>query len=172
MARALSRASSGGLAGRATPRCSADDNGQAGRSGGDHDAGDDAGSSHPLELAADGKPAGPVANRNCAASGSGSERPSILSRDRREAVSFGARLIQRIANSGHYLHEHNKDPKPFFWTADADLILGKVQRLCERINNSGHQLSVPRNLPRPTASVQEIVRMKSTTYVSSRFSPC
>jgi transposase len=37
-----------------------------------------------------------------------------------------------------YLDERNKDPKPFIWTADADLILGKVQRLCERINNSGH----------------------------------
>jgi len=37
-----------------------------------------------------------------------------------------------------YLAEHNLDPKPFVWTADADLILGKVQRLCERINNSGH----------------------------------
>ena len=37
-----------------------------------------------------------------------------------------------------YLEERNKDPKPFIWTADADLILGKVQRLCERINNSGH----------------------------------
>ena len=37
-----------------------------------------------------------------------------------------------------YLDERNKDPKPFIWTADADLILGKVQRLCKRINNSGH----------------------------------
>jgi hypothetical protein len=37
-----------------------------------------------------------------------------------------------------YLDERNKDPKPFIWTAEADLILGKVQRLCERINNSGH----------------------------------
>jgi hypothetical protein len=36
-----------------------------------------------------------------------------------------------------YLDERNKDPKPFIWTADADLILGKVQRLCERIGNSG-----------------------------------
>jgi len=37
-----------------------------------------------------------------------------------------------------YLDERNKDPKPFAWTADADLIPSKVQRLCERINNSGH----------------------------------
>jgi transposase len=37
-----------------------------------------------------------------------------------------------------YREERNKNPKPFVWTADADLILGKVQRLCERISNSGH----------------------------------
>jgi transposase len=37
-----------------------------------------------------------------------------------------------------YLDHHNQEPKPFVWTADADLILGKVQRLCERISNSGH----------------------------------
>ena len=37
-----------------------------------------------------------------------------------------------------YLQQRNKNPKPFVWTADADLILGKVQRLCERISNSGH----------------------------------
>ena len=38
----------------------------------------------------------------------------------------------------HYLDQRNGNPKPFVWTADADLILGKVQRLCERISNSGH----------------------------------
>jgi len=37
-----------------------------------------------------------------------------------------------------YLDQRNRDPKPFVWTADADLILGKVERLCERISNSGH----------------------------------
>jgi transposase len=37
-----------------------------------------------------------------------------------------------------YLAHNNQTPKPFIWTADADLILGKVQRLCERISNSGH----------------------------------
>jgi hypothetical protein len=30
-----------------------------------------------------------------------------------------------------YLAVHNQDCKPFVWTADADLILGKVQRFCE-----------------------------------------
>jgi transposase len=37
-----------------------------------------------------------------------------------------------------YLAHHNQSPKPFLWTASADLILGKIQRLCERISNSGH----------------------------------
>ena len=37
-----------------------------------------------------------------------------------------------------YLDPRNKDPKPFVWTADADLILGKVERLSKRISDSGH----------------------------------
>jgi hypothetical protein len=37
-----------------------------------------------------------------------------------------------------YLRKRNRDPKPFVWTADADLILGKIQRLSKRISNSGH----------------------------------
>jgi transposase len=37
-----------------------------------------------------------------------------------------------------YLDQRNRDPKPFVWTADADLILGKVARLSKRISNSGH----------------------------------
>jgi transposase len=37
-----------------------------------------------------------------------------------------------------YLEQRNRDPKPFVWTADADLILGKVERLCKRISNSAH----------------------------------
>src|SRR3954447_11097826 len=36
------------------------------------------------------------------------------------------------------LEDHNQKPKPFVWTANADLILGKVQRLCQRISNSAH----------------------------------
>ena len=35
-----------------------------------------------------------------------------------------------------YLEKRNKNPKPFVWTADADLILGKVERLCKRISRS------------------------------------
>jgi transposase len=37
-----------------------------------------------------------------------------------------------------YLDQRNQDPKPFLWTADADLILGKVERLSKRISDSGH----------------------------------
>jgi transposase len=37
-----------------------------------------------------------------------------------------------------YLDHNNESPNPFVWTADADLILGKIQRLCERTSNSGH----------------------------------
>jgi transposase len=37
-----------------------------------------------------------------------------------------------------YLDHRNKSPKPFVWTASADLILGKVERICKRISNSGH----------------------------------
>lgn len=37
-----------------------------------------------------------------------------------------------------YLDHHNASPKPFVWTASADLILSKVKKVCERISNSGH----------------------------------
>lgn len=37
-----------------------------------------------------------------------------------------------------YLEHHNAAPKPFVWTATADLILNKVKKVCERISNSGH----------------------------------
>ena len=36
-----------------------------------------------------------------------------------------------------YLDQRDKDPEPFLWTADADLILSKVARLSKRISNSG-----------------------------------
>jgi hypothetical protein len=36
-----------------------------------------------------------------------------------------------------YLENHNEDPKPFVWTADADLILDRVRKVCERTCNSG-----------------------------------
>jgi transposase len=37
-----------------------------------------------------------------------------------------------------YLDQRNENPKPFVWTASADLILGKVERLSKRISRSGH----------------------------------
>ena len=37
-----------------------------------------------------------------------------------------------------YINTNNANPKPFVWTASADLILGKVKSFCERINQSGH----------------------------------
>src|ERR1700726_1456666 len=42
-----------------------------------------------------------------------------------------------------YLLYNNQYPKPFVWTADADLILGKIQRLCERISNSPEPSPAP-----------------------------
>ena len=37
-----------------------------------------------------------------------------------------------------YLEQHNQNPKPFFWTADADSILKKIARFCLRPSDSGH----------------------------------
>jgi transposase len=37
-----------------------------------------------------------------------------------------------------YIAHHNRSPKPFVWTASAELILGRVERLCKRINHSPH----------------------------------
>lgn len=37
-----------------------------------------------------------------------------------------------------YLDRRNENPKPFVWTAKADMILGKVARLSKRISRSGH----------------------------------
>jgi transposase len=37
-----------------------------------------------------------------------------------------------------YLADHNENPRPFVWTANADLILERVRKVCERISNSGH----------------------------------
>lgn len=49
------------------------------------------------------------------------------------------RSVRHLENAIHsYLAEHNENPRPFRWTATADLILEKVQSVCQRINNSGH----------------------------------
>jgi transposase len=56
-------------------------------------------------------------------------------RIRRGVFRSVAALRQAIME---YLDEHNQAPKPFIWTADADLILSRVANVCKRINNSGH----------------------------------
>lgn len=56
-------------------------------------------------------------------------------RIRRGSFESVASLEQAIRQ---YLEQNNKEPKPFVWAADADLILGKVRRLCERIYDSAH----------------------------------
>jgi hypothetical protein len=42
-----------------------------------------------------------------------------------------------------YLAHHNENPKPFVWTAEADLILDRVKQVCERIPHSGHHTDRP-----------------------------
>ena len=37
-----------------------------------------------------------------------------------------------------YPAEHNADPKPFAWVADADSILDRIKKVCERTSDSGH----------------------------------
>ena len=39
---------------------------------------------------------------------------------------------------GDYLAQHNQNPRPFVWTADADSILKKIARFCLRTSDSGH----------------------------------
>jgi len=56
-------------------------------------------------------------------------------RIRRGAFRSVAALEKAILE---YLAHHNENPKPFKWTASADLILDRVKRVCERISNSGH----------------------------------
>ena len=56
-------------------------------------------------------------------------------RIRRGAFRSVASLEKAIME---YLAHHNENPKPFVWTANADLILGRVKKVCERISNSGH----------------------------------
>ena len=48
----------------------------------------------------------------------------------------GSRVLEKAMLD--YLDQRNRNPKPFVWTADADLILGKVERLSKRISRSGH----------------------------------
>jgi transposase len=56
-------------------------------------------------------------------------------RIRRGVFKSVAALEQAITD---YLSEHNTDPKPFVWTADADSILDRIKTVCERTSDSGH----------------------------------
>jgi transposase len=56
-------------------------------------------------------------------------------RIRRGAFRSVAALEQAIKE---YLEDHNRNPRPFVWTADADLILGRVKAICQRTSDSGH----------------------------------
>ena len=56
-------------------------------------------------------------------------------RIRRGAFRSVAALERAIKE---YLEDHNRNPRPFVWTADADLILGRVKAICQRTSDSGH----------------------------------
>jgi transposase len=56
-------------------------------------------------------------------------------RIRRGAFRSVKQLEQAI---NEYLEHHNQNPRPFVWTADASLILSRIEEVCERISASGH----------------------------------
>jgi transposase len=56
-------------------------------------------------------------------------------RIRRGAFRSVKELEQAI---NEYLEHHNQNPRPFVWTADASLILSRIEEVCERISASGH----------------------------------
>lgn len=58
-----------------------------------------------------------------------------VKRIRRGVFDSVRSLVQAILE---YLDQHNQNPKPFIWTASADLILDRVKGLCERSNQTGH----------------------------------
>jgi transposase len=53
----------------------------------------------------------------------------ITARRIRRGTFSSVRALEQAIQT--YLEHHNQNPKPFVWTADADLILGKVRRFCE-----------------------------------------
>jgi len=56
-------------------------------------------------------------------------------RIRRGVFTSVPQLERAIAD---YLAEHNKNPEPFVWTADADSILERLKRVCQRTSDSAH----------------------------------
>ncbi len=53
-------------------------------------------------------------------------------RIRRDAFRSVTALEQAIKE---YPEDHSRNPRPFVWTADADLILGRVKAICERTSD-------------------------------------
>lgn len=53
----------------------------------------------------------------------------------RRGSQTGVRVLERAMPD--YLDRRNENTKPFVWTANAGLILGRVERLCKRIVRSG-----------------------------------
>lgn len=60
----------------------------------------------------------------------------ITERRIRRGVFKTVKALEQAIES--YLAEHNANPKPFKWTATADLILRRVEDVCKRTTNSGH----------------------------------
>jgi transposase len=56
-------------------------------------------------------------------------------RIRRGAFRSVPALVEAIHE---YINEHNRDPKPFTWVADADAILERIKKVCNRTSGSGH----------------------------------
>jgi transposase len=54
----------------------------------------------------------------------------------RRGVFRSVRALEQAITD--YLAEHNQSPKPFVWTASAELILKRVEDHCKRTSNSGH----------------------------------
>ncbi|WP_422927492.1 IS630 family transposase [Singulisphaera sp. PoT] len=55
-----------------------------------------------------------------------------LGRGAFRGVAARARMIKKCPNV------HNSNPRPFVWTASADLILGRIKAICQRTSDSGH----------------------------------
>jgi transposase len=64
----------------------------------------------------------------------------LLAEVTERCVRRGSHTAVRVLEKAmlDYLDQRNENPKPFVWTADVDLILGKVERLCKRISRSEH----------------------------------
>ena len=67
------------------------------------------------------------------------EVPDRFAEVTERCVHRGSHTAVRVLEKAmlEYLDQRNENPKPFVWTADADLILGKVARLSKRISRSG-----------------------------------